>query len=233
MDQSLFEAKEALIANSFCTIVSRRVKLLYTKKIRFELFLCIRNMKDKKLVLGNYSYILEKLTFLRNFAFLLVFWGSSLEQAWNFGWNAQNFILTYFHASAYLEINSAHAQISENAKSAAVKVSFCPLNFFDKLYDLYFKWIEKSAIKAKQLIFYDIRKRLDIPYRIGHIITKVRRVDLVGEDDVDLFLPRKNNNFIMFPVSNETVNRYMKIIKVKSASFPKNLFLCMSKVLKA
>ena len=73
MDQSLFEAKEAFIANSFCTIVSGRVKLLYTKKIGFELFLCIRNMKDKKLVLGNYSYILEKLTFSQNFVFLLVF----------------------------------------------------------------------------------------------------------------------------------------------------------------
>ena len=73
MDQSLFEANEALIANSFCTIVSRKVKLLYTKKIRFELFLCIRSINDKKLVFGNYSYILEKLTFLRNFVFLLVF----------------------------------------------------------------------------------------------------------------------------------------------------------------
>ena len=73
MDQSLFEANQALIATSFCTIVSRRLKLLYTKKIRFELFLCVRNMNDKKLVLGNYSYVLEKLTFLRNFAFLLVF----------------------------------------------------------------------------------------------------------------------------------------------------------------
>ena len=73
MDQSLFEANEPLIANSFCAIVSRRVKLLYTKKIRIELFLCVRNMNDKKLVLGNYSYVLEKLTFLRNFAFLFVF----------------------------------------------------------------------------------------------------------------------------------------------------------------
>ena len=73
MDQSLFESKEALIANSSCTVVSRRVKLLYTKKIRFELFLCIRNMNDKKLVLGNYSYILEKLRFLQNFVFMLVF----------------------------------------------------------------------------------------------------------------------------------------------------------------
>ena len=73
MDQSLFEASEALIANYFCTIVSRRVKLLYTKKIRFELFLCIRNMDDKKLVLGSDSYILEKLTFFQNLAFLLVF----------------------------------------------------------------------------------------------------------------------------------------------------------------
>ena len=73
MDQSLFEANEALIANSFCTIVSRRVNLLYNKKIRFELFLYIRNMNDKQLVLGNYSYILEKLTFLQNLVFLLVF----------------------------------------------------------------------------------------------------------------------------------------------------------------
>ena len=36
----------------------------------------------------------------------------------------------------------------------------------------------------------------------------------------------------MFPVSNETVDRYMKIIKVKSASCPKNLFQRMRKVLK-
>ena len=73
MDQSLFEANEALIANSFCTIVFRRVKLLYTKKVRFELFLCIPNMNDKKSVLGNDSYILEKLAFLQNLVFLLVF----------------------------------------------------------------------------------------------------------------------------------------------------------------
>ena len=52
---------------------SRRVKLLDTKKIRFELFLCIGNMNGEKLVLGNYSYILEKLTFLQNLVFLLVF----------------------------------------------------------------------------------------------------------------------------------------------------------------
>ena len=37
----------------------------------------------------------------------------------------------------------------------------------------------------------------------------------------------------MFPVANETVDRYMKIIKVKSASFRKNLFPRMRKVLKA
>ena len=73
VDQSSFEASQALIANYICTIVSRRVKLLYTKKIRFELFLCIRNMNDKKLVLGNNSYILKKLTFLENLAFPLVF----------------------------------------------------------------------------------------------------------------------------------------------------------------
>ena len=79
MDQSLFEASEALIAISFCTIVSKRVELLYTKRIRLELFLCIRNINDEKLVLGNYSYILEKLTFLRNFAFLLLFMRISMK----------------------------------------------------------------------------------------------------------------------------------------------------------
>ena len=45
--------------------------------------------------------------------------------------------------SAYLGINSAHAQFSENAKIATVIVSFFPLAFFDKLYDLYFKWIQE------------------------------------------------------------------------------------------
>ena len=73
MDQSLFGAKEVLIANYFYTRVSKRVKLLNTKKIRFELFLWIRNMNDKKLVFGNYSYISEKPTFSRNYVFLLVF----------------------------------------------------------------------------------------------------------------------------------------------------------------
>ena len=73
MDQSLFKANKALIVNFLSTIVSRRANLLYTKNIRFDLFLYIRNMKDEKLVLGNYPYILEKLTFLRNLVFLLVF----------------------------------------------------------------------------------------------------------------------------------------------------------------
>ena len=73
MDQSLFKANKALIVNFLSTIVSRRANLLYTKSIRFDLFLYIRNMKDEKLVLGNYPYILEKLTFLRNLVFLLVF----------------------------------------------------------------------------------------------------------------------------------------------------------------
>ena len=191
MDQWLFEANKAWIANSFCTIVSRRVKLLYTKKIRFELFLCIQNMNNKKLVLGNYSYVLEKLTFLPNFEFLLVFWGYSWEEAWNFGWNAQKFILTYFHVSTYLEINSAQAQISENTKIAAVILSFCPLTFFDKLYDYILSGWEKSSRKGKQLIFYDIRKYVHISYIIGHIITKARRVDLVGEGDIDFIAPRK------------------------------------------
>ena len=73
MDQSLFKANKALIVNFLSTIVSRRANLLYTKNIRFDLFLYIRNMKDEKLILGNYPYILEKLTFLRNLVFLLVF----------------------------------------------------------------------------------------------------------------------------------------------------------------
>ena len=45
---------------------------------------------------------------------------------------------------------------------------------------------EKSSIKGKQLIFYGIRKYLDVSYIIGHLITKVRRIDLVGEVDIDL-----------------------------------------------
>ena len=73
MDQSLFKTNKALIVNFLSTIVSRRANLLYTKNIRFDLFLYIRNMKDEKLVLGYYPYILEKLTFLRNLVFLLVF----------------------------------------------------------------------------------------------------------------------------------------------------------------
>ena len=113
---------------------------------------------------------------------------------------------SYWHiVSAYLEINSAHAQISEKVKIAAVIVSFCPLTFFDKLYDL--------------LICYDIREYLDIPYIIGHIITKARRVDLVGEGDIDL-PPRENNDFIVFCVSNRTVDRYENN---QSKSYPKNV----------
>ena len=73
MDQLLFKANKALIVNFLSTIVSRRANLLCTKNIRFDLFLYIRNMKDEKLVLGNYPYILEKLTFLLNLVFLLVF----------------------------------------------------------------------------------------------------------------------------------------------------------------
>ena len=51
--------------------------------------------------------------------------------------------MTYFHVSAYLGITSAHAQFSKNAKIATVIVSFFPLVFFDKLYDVYFKWIKE------------------------------------------------------------------------------------------
>ena len=42
-------------------------------------------MNDKKLILGNYFYILEELTLLQNLVFLLVFWESCWEQAWSFG----------------------------------------------------------------------------------------------------------------------------------------------------
>ena len=50
---------------------------------------------------------------------------------------------------------------------------------------------QKSSIEGKELTFYGIRKYFDIPYIIGHTITKVGRVDLIGEDDIDLFPPRK------------------------------------------
>ena len=90
-----------------------------------------------------------------------------------------------------MEINSAHAQISETAKIASAIVSLCPLTFFDKLYELYFKWMRGFFLKGKELTFYGIRKYLDIPYITGHIITKVERIDLVGEGDIDLFPLRK------------------------------------------
>ena len=52
-------------------------------------------------------------------------------------------MLTYFHVRPYLEVNFEHAQISENAKIAALIVAFFPLTFFDILYDLYFKWMRE------------------------------------------------------------------------------------------
>ena len=51
--------------------------------------------------------------------------------------------MTYFRVSPHLEKNSAHAKISEYAEIAALIVSFCPLTFFDKLYDFYFKWMRE------------------------------------------------------------------------------------------
>ena len=78
---------------------------------------------------------------------------------------------------------------------------------------------EKSSIKGKILICYGIREYLDIPYIIGHIITKARRVDLVGEGDIDL-PPRENNDFIVFRVPNRTVDRYENN---QSKSYPKNV----------
>ena len=51
---------------------------------------------------------------------------------------------------------------------------------------------------------------------------KVRRVDLGREGDIDLLLPQRNC-FIMFLVSYETLDGYMKIIKIKSARCPKNV----------
>ena len=45
--------------------------------------------------------------------------------------------------SAFLEINSAHMQISKYAKVAPVILSLFLLTFFfAKLYDLHFKWIK-------------------------------------------------------------------------------------------
>ena len=76
--------------------------------------------------------------------------------------------------------------------------------------------------KTNNQISDGIRKCLDIPNRIGYIITKVRRVDLGREGDIDLFHPPPlhRNYFIMFP---ETVGKYMKMIKIKSASCYKNV----------
>ena len=119
MDQSVFEANVALTANSFCTILSRRFKLLYTKKVTFELSLCSRNMNDEALVFGNYSYILKNRSFLRNFISV-----SILMTLLKINMKHEN-----FRVIAFLEINSAHAQISKTAKIAAVIVSFCRLTF--------------------------------------------------------------------------------------------------------
>lgn len=44
-------------------------------------------------------------------------------------------------------------------------------------------------------MFDGIRKCLDIPDQIGHIITKVRKVDLEREGDIVIFII---NNFITF-----------------------------------
>ena len=41
--------------------------------------------------------------------------------------------------------------------------------------------------KTNNKMFDGIRKCHDIPNRIGYIITKVRRVDLGKEGDIDLF----------------------------------------------
>ena len=75
-----------------------------------------------------------------------LFWWPYLKLTWNldkyfwhvfiFSWHIDVFKLTYFRVSAYLEISFAYAQISENAKIAAVIVSFCQLFFW--LYDLKF-----------------------------------------------------------------------------------------------
>ena len=92
--------------------------------------------------------------------------------------------------SAYLEIYSAHTKICENAKIAAVIVLFRWPFLANSMTYILSGW-EKSSIKGKQLVFYDIMKYLNIPYIIVHIFTKVIRVDLVGEGDIDLFPPRK------------------------------------------
>ena len=53
---------------------------------------------------------------------------------------------------------------------------------------------------------------------------KVRRVDLGREGNIETPPPPSPPPFPhpeLFPVSNETVDRYMEIIKIKSASSPK------------
>ena len=126
-DQSLFEANKAMVGNYFCTILLRTVKLLHNKKIRIELFLCIQNINIKKLILRNYCYFLEKLTFLQNLVFLLVFLRVLLRISAKL---AQKFILTYFYVRADLEINSVCAQMSERGKITAVTVSFFSAELF-------------------------------------------------------------------------------------------------------
>ena len=56
---------------------------------------------------------------------------------------------------------------------------------------------------------------------MGHILTKVRKVDLGRKGDID-HLPLRNC-FIIFPDSYESIDKYMKIIKIKSVSCPKNV----------
>ena len=99
--------------------------------------------------------------------------------------------MTYFHVSAYLRIKSAHAQSSKNAKIATAIVSFFLLAFFDKLYDLYFKWMKEIFHERLTTNFL---MALGYIIRIGYIITKVRRVDLEREGGIEtpppLLLPR-------------------------------------------
>lgn len=76
-----------------------------------------------------------------------------------------------------------------------------------------------------------IRKCPDIPNQIDHIIIQLRGADLGREGEIDL-LPLRNC-FSKFPVSYETVNRNMKIIKIKSERCPKNVIFVHAQTFKS
>ena len=83
-----------------------------------------------------------------------------------------------------------HTKTSENAKIAAAIVSYFPLTFFSDSTTYILNGYEKSYIKTNNYIFNNIRKRLDIPNQIGHIIIQLRRIDLDMKDEIDLPVSR-------------------------------------------